>query len=636
MTGPVKPPFRRAFDASQSPLAARNALGITGTGGSGGGAPPGAEYIVAVDDPTLTNDRVLTNTATVTWDLATAGQVKANAVVPASGAPVGAQYITAATDPTLTNERVLTNTPTVTWDLATAGQAKANAVAGAPVGAEYITSTADATLTAERVLTDTASVTWDRTTAGQIKANAVGGAGSPAIGFRAVRTTDQAVSGGTTEKVFFPTEDYDRGGYYDPVTSVWTPPAGLVHMDVGLFVAAGATANGSCSAFIFKNGVMLKQGVLYTPTAAAGSQLSVDDVANGTDSYTVYISCSAAAPVNVYGYPPTTFFSGHVVSAQGVKGDTGATGPSGSVTGVVVSPQGRLTLTSGTPVMTANPPVASLVYYTPYVGNQISLFDGTNMVATTFAELGCATTDTTKNPAALGVGKVNDWFVWNDAGTIRLCHGPDWTNDTTRSAGTALVRVKGLWLNNASITNACAAQRGTYVGTTITGYAGAANPNWILGGAGGGGFSAYLGVWNAYNRVQVTARSSDTTDHAVSTAAIWTNAATPNTFIWFVSGLAEDVFRAEYQTLMFGHVAYACLGVAYDATSDPSGVIAYQPPNGGGTQTATFKSTALGAHIVRATEMSGAVSGCTYGGTGGIPLGAAGAVASGLTLEFMM
>jgi len=65
-------------------------------------------------------------------------------------------------------------------------------------------------------------------------------------------------------------------------------------------------------------------------------------------------------------------------------------------------------------------------------------------------------------------------------------------------------------------------------------------------------------------------------------------------------------------------------------------VIAYQPPNGGGTQTATFKSTALGAHIVRATEMSGAVSGCTYGGTGGIPLGAAGAVASGLTLEFMM
>ena len=77
-------PFRRQFDAARDPYAARNALGITGTGGSGGGAPTDAEYIVAVDDPTLTNDRVLTNTATVTWDLATAGQVKANAIVPAS------------------------------------------------------------------------------------------------------------------------------------------------------------------------------------------------------------------------------------------------------------------------------------------------------------------------------------------------------------------------------------------------------------------------------------------------------------------------------------------------------------------------------------------------------------------------
>ena len=84
----------------------------------------------------------------------------------------------------------------------------------------------------------------------------------------------------------------------------------------------------------------------------------------------------------------------------------------------------------------------------------------------TVAERSVATTDTTKNPAAIGISKVNDWFLWNDAGTMRLSHGPDWTNDTTRSAGTALVMVDGIWLNNAAITNACAASRGTYVGTT--------------------------------------------------------------------------------------------------------------------------------------------------------------------------
>src|SRR4030095_3327506 len=52
---------------------------IAGGGGGGGGAPTDAEYITGSSDPTLTNERVLTNTATVTWDLSTAGQVKANA-----------------------------------------------------------------------------------------------------------------------------------------------------------------------------------------------------------------------------------------------------------------------------------------------------------------------------------------------------------------------------------------------------------------------------------------------------------------------------------------------------------------------------------------------------------------------------
>jgi hypothetical protein len=94
------------------------------------------------------------------------------------GAPVDAAYITAATHATLTAERVLTNTATLTWDFATAGQAKGNVVGVAPVDAAYITSAAHGTLTAERVLTDTATVTWDFSTAGQAKANAVGGGGA--------------------------------------------------------------------------------------------------------------------------------------------------------------------------------------------------------------------------------------------------------------------------------------------------------------------------------------------------------------------------------------------------------------------------------------------------------------------------
>src|SRR5262245_19860351 len=70
-------PWRRDFDAARDPYTARNALGITTMGG-GGGAPVSAEYITSSSDATLTNERVLTDTATITWDFSTAGQAKAN------------------------------------------------------------------------------------------------------------------------------------------------------------------------------------------------------------------------------------------------------------------------------------------------------------------------------------------------------------------------------------------------------------------------------------------------------------------------------------------------------------------------------------------------------------------------------
>lgn len=56
--------------------------------------------------------------------------------IPSTGgnaAPVDAQYIVAASDPTLTNERVATDTNTLDWDFGTAGQAKADVVVDSPI-----------------------------------------------------------------------------------------------------------------------------------------------------------------------------------------------------------------------------------------------------------------------------------------------------------------------------------------------------------------------------------------------------------------------------------------------------------------------------------------------------------------------
>jgi hypothetical protein len=153
---------------------------------------------------------------------------------------------------------------------------------------------------------------------------------------------------------------------------------------------------------------------------------------------------------------------GSAGSVASVNGQTGA------VT-VQIQPQGRLTLTSGVPITTTDVTGATTVYYTPDIGVQIPIYDGTaNMVPTTFAEISQATTDTTKSPAAVAANSVYDVFVWNDSGTIRATRGPAWSSDTSRGtgAGTSQVQqIQGIFTNQFAITNGPAANRGTLVGS---------------------------------------------------------------------------------------------------------------------------------------------------------------------------
>jgi hypothetical protein len=197
--------------------------------------------------------------------------------------------------------------------------------------------------------------------------------------------------------------------------------------------------------------------------------------------------------------------------------------------------------------MTTTQSAKTTIFYTPYVGNQVPIYDGVSFRNVAFAELSVATTDTTKSPAAIGASKVNDWFVWDDAGTTRIGHGPDWTSDSARSAGTALVMVNGVLLNNASITNGPAASRGTYVGTTRSN--GSSQLDWIFGAAASGGTAAFLGVWNTYNRVIIgTSVTDNGVSYTYSSATVRQARASGGNQITYLSGLAEDGFVYSYAT----------------------------------------------------------------------------------------
>lgn|GEM_PF-4800162 len=94
-----------------------------------------------------------------------------------------------------------------------------------------------------------------------------------------------------------------------------------------------------------------------------------------------------------------------------------------------VAPQGRLTLVSGKPVMTGDQTGSTSIFYTPYVGSNVPIYDGSTFVPTAFAERSNDLTQSSTNkagPAAAGPYQVIDAFVWNDSGTIRLTRGPKW------------------------------------------------------------------------------------------------------------------------------------------------------------------------------------------------------------------
>jgi hypothetical protein len=294
-------------------------------------------------------------------------------------------------------------------------------------------------------------------------------------------------------------------------------------------------------------------------------------------------------------------------------------------------PQGRLTLQTGTPVMNSTQSAKTTIYYTPHAGNQVPIYDGVSFRNIAFAELSVATTDTTKSPAAIGASKVNDWFVWDDAGTTRVGHGPDWTNDTTR--GYSLSLTNGIYLNASSITNGPAALRGTWVGTTRSNAS--SQLDFIVGGSSSGGTAAFIYIWNSYNRVPFEAISQNSKTSWNNTTAAWASADASTTFrINFVRGLDAESVTAKYAALALTttNAVQLGLGIGLNATNAlATGATGYS------TSATTYFNTVNNNQIASVAHYAGLpgvgvhyLQAIEYGGTGGAFVGVNGITSGGL------
>lgn len=295
-------------------------------------------------------------------------------------------------------------------------------------------------------------------------------------------------------------------------------------------------------------------------------------------------------------------------------------------------PQGRLTLTSGTPVMATSVAAATTVYYTGYSGKNVSIYNGTAVAA--YQICAANTAGACELSVALGANWATnsnyDWYAGLDSGTLRLCSGPAWTSDTGRGTGagtTELQQIDGLNTNKVSMTCrynntttfTCSVNQCTYLGTMRTGSAG--QTNFVYGASAAGGTAGLFGLWNAYNRIQIKTTITDSTGSwTYSSATIRSMDNSTGNRVSFVMGLAEDGIGTQLQVRTAVPVTGIFrIGMALDATAalDKQALVAapaaaiYNAP----LVVRNDYNPQLGFHFIQATEQAdGAITTTLNGG----------------------
>jgi len=281
--------------------------------------------------------------------------------------------------------------------------------------------------------------------------------------------------------------------------------------------------------------------------------------------------------------------------------------------------QGRLTLANLTPVQVTSVAGATVIYWTPYVGDRIQIRRGLNYSEKAFSQLSNITSNSATGkagPAAVAANSNYDLFVWDDAGTLRLTRGGAWNTATVRSATTEndLVLSEGIWLNLNNITNGPNAGYGTYVGTMCSNAA--STIDYIFGANAAGGTAGRFCVWNMYNRRDLNSLVRDTTATWNPLTANYEalNASNTNRHT-FIRGLNEDGVSAILNVSIQnagGVTGLSAIGLNVTnapAAESAQGYVAVGGLGGAVPSTAHYSGTpGLGLNFLQALQQASAIT----------------------------
>ncbi len=447
---------------------------------------------------------------------------------------------------------------------------------------------------------------------------------------------------------------YGAGTYRQVVYGCATPPTNC-DSATGILLYDQLTADTSASNAIFWAG---------TSSGTPNAITLVDASFSSTDGNIIYFralnSNSGATTLTVSGIGPyavvrdtaagpVALIGGEIVTsnAVGVLFDStlnqfhlidSVQAASSSATAGIGAPQGYLNLVgaSGGTVQTADVISATVVYYTPFTGNSIPIFNGSNFVPRTFTEL-----TLTLTAGANSASTLYDACVFNNSGNAVLVSGPAWATSTAGSgargtgAGTPeLFQLNGLWVNKNAITGnnngtsySIPALQCTYVGSlSIDSSAGQVTAHRTYGQ------SRKFGVWNSYNKQNIYLKAGDPTaswSYGTNTIRSSNNNAANSLTVF--TGLATEVFDLRFTQLSTQQVGTGSVtatsnsGIGWNSVAAFSGTIGVASGFNANASGVTLQETptssfiqvpSLGINTVSALERSPAANaGVTYFGT---------------------
>ena len=281
----------------------------------------------------------------------------------------------------------------------------------------------------------------------------------------------------------------------------------------------------------------------------------------------------------------------------------------------IYPPGGRLTLVSDTPVMTADNSNATTIYYASYSGNNVPYSTGT-----TLQNAGFASQLTLTLNSSLQSGSIYDIFLLNNSGTLILCTGPAWNSPTSRGTGagtTQLSLLNGLAVNANTISScmnggtswSVSTKTGLYLGSVYMTATGQTSMQ-LKPAAAAHGTSNVLGLWNAYNRVRMTAYSRDSTSNWSYSTATWRAAdnSTSNRIL-FIDGLQQSQITGDYSVMIANSLSAvgAYIGLNVDSSATTPNITSTGATASSQTTASQLNVTEtfyplLGQHYVQAVE----------------------------------